>query len=353
MSVTHRLKSLGWGGAALLLLIPACAQPPQPASPGAGPEQPRVVLAVGGRTSIAYLPLTIAEQKGFFKEQGLEVEIQDMPGGAKALQALVGGSADVVVGYYDHTIQMQAIGKGLAAVALLTRYPGFVLAARSDLAGRVRHAGDLKGMKVGVTAPGSSTHFFLNYLLGKQGLKPSEVSAIGIGASATAVASVEQKQVDALVNLDPMITVLESRGLIKVLADTRTARGAEEVFGGEYPGSSLYATREFIDRHPRATQRLVNAIVKALRWAEGKTPEQIAEAVPASYFAGDRTLYLKGVANSRGTFSPDGRLPEAAPPRVLAVLALFDEQVARAKIDLSQTYTNRFVDQALNEASAP
>jgi NitT/TauT family transport system substrate-binding protein len=336
---------------ALLMLLSACAQPsPSSSTSGtsgtSGPEKDKVILAVGGKTGAAYLPLTLAEQKGFFKAEGLTVEIQDLQGGAKALQALVGGSADVVVGYYDHTIQMQAINKELTAVALISRYPGLVLGVRSDLAEKVKQISDLKGLKVGVTAPGSSTHFFINYLLAREGIKPTDVSAVGIGASQAAVAAIEQKQVDALVNLDPMITVLETRGLIKILADTRTGDGARAIYDGEYPGAVLYASRDFIQSHPITTQRLVNAIARALRSMQGQSLAEIAQSLPESYFAGNQELYLKGLSNSLGIFSPDGRFPASAPQKVLEVLAMFDEKVGRAKIDLSKTYTNRFIDQS-------
>jgi len=335
---------MAWLAGIILLALSSCTQPTRDSQSNVGPEKKRVVLAVGGKTGIAYLPLTIAEQRGLFKAEGLDVDIQDLQGGAKALQAMVGGSAEVVIGYYDHTIQMQAINKTLTAVALLARYPGLVLGVRSDLADQVKQASDLKGKKVGVTALGSSSQFFINHLLSQQGLKPSDISAIGIGANNAAVAAVEQKQVDALVNLDPMIAVLLSRGLIKILVDTRTERDTVKVYGGEYPGSALYTSQEFIERYPGATQRLVNAVVKALRWMHGKRPEEIAQSIPESYFAGNKEIYLQGLASSFGTFSPDGRFSEAAPQKVLTVLSMFDEKVAQAKIDLSKTYTNRFVD---------
>ena len=304
-----------------------------------------MILAVGGKTAVVYLPLTVAEQQRFFEAEGLEVEIQDLQGGAKALQALVGGSADVVIGYYDHAIQMHAKNKEITAISLLGRYPGLVIGVRSDLTG-VSNIGGLKGMKVGVTAPGSSTQFMVDFLLTRHGLRPSDVSIVGIGAGGTAVAAIEQKQVDALVNMDPMITVLEARGLIRLLVDTRTERGTNEVYGGEYPGASLYTTGEFIDRYPTTAQRLVTAIIKALRWIHDRTPEQVAAGLPESYFAGNRELYLKGLTSSREMFSLDGRFSETAPPKVLNVLSQFDESVARATIDLSKTYTNRFVDEA-------
>jgi NitT/TauT family transport system substrate-binding protein len=326
----------------LLVVFAACGRAPQ--NP-AGLEKQKIVLAVGGKTGIAYLPLTLAEQLGFFKEEGLEVEIQDLQGGAKALQAMVGGSADVVIGYFDHTVQMQAVNKDIIGITLIGRYPGFVLGVRSDLS-EVENVAQLKGMKVGATAPGSSTHFFINYLLTRQGLNPSDVSVIGVGASPTAIAAVEQKQVDALVNLDPMITALDTRGLIKILADTRTEKGTLEIYGGQYPGSSLYTTRDFIERFPRTAQALVNAIVRGLRWIQSKTAEEIARAVPESYFAGGREIYLKALDASLALFSPDGRFSQEGAKKAAEVLALFDDAVAKAKIDLSKTFTNRFVEAA-------
>jgi len=319
------------------------APSPTPAVPPA--EKTKVILAVGGKTAIVYLPLSIVEQKGFFKEEGLEVEIQDFAGGAKALEALVGGSADVVMGFFDHTIQMQAQGRDITAVVQVGRYPGLVLGVRSDLADKVKKASDLKGMKVGVTAPGSSTHFFINYLLSKEGLKPTDISAIGIGTTATAVAAVEKKEVDALVNVDPVMTQLEQRGLIKILVDTRTEKDTAQVFGGEYPAAVLYAKREFVEKNPGTTQRLVNAIVKGLRWMAGRKAEEVVAILPESYAAGNKDLYLQIVAKSLGMFSPNGRFAETAPQTALQVLSLFDTKVAAAKVDVTKTFTNRFVDQ--------
>ncbi len=118
-------------------------------------EKPKLTLGVGGKPLLYYLPLTVAEKKGFFKDQGLDVEINDFGGGAKSLQALVGGSVDVVTGAYEHTIRMQAKGQDIRAVIELGRFPGIVIAVRKDLADKVKTAADFKGLKVGVTAPGS------------------------------------------------------------------------------------------------------------------------------------------------------------------------------------------------------
>jgi len=309
-----------------------------------GLAQTRVVLGVGGKTAVIYLPLTVTERLGFFREEGLDVVIQDLGAGARALQALIGGSVEVVAGGYDHTIQMQAIGRDIVAFVLLTRYPGLVLAVRKDLESEIRSISDLKGRRVGVTAPGSSTHIFVNYLLVKSGLRPTDVSIVSTSVGAQAVAAVQNRLVDAISNVEPAISLLSERGLIRVLADTRTAQGTRAVLGGEYPFASLYTTRAWLERNPDKAQRLTNAMVRGLRWMQGKSAVEIAQILPEEFFLGDRDLYIRMLERNLEMFSPTGRFSETAPLRPLVVLSSFDENVARAQIDLKRTFTNEFVD---------
>src|SRR2546427_11195433 len=96
----------------------ACAWAQPARSQTAALEKPTITLAVGGKTLVAFLPLTIAERLGLFEKEGLKVEIHDFQGGARALQSLVGGSADVVCGAYEHTILTRAKGQAIKAIAL-------------------------------------------------------------------------------------------------------------------------------------------------------------------------------------------------------------------------------------------
>ena len=180
----------------------------------AAPEQRKVVIAVGGKAALYYLPLTLAERLGYFREEGLDVQILDFPGGAKALQAMMGGSADVVAGGFDHVIILRAKGQALQSFVLQVATPSLALGVSTRLVGRYRSPADLKGMKVGVTAPGSSTHIFLNHLLARAKLTPDDVAVIGVGTGPTAVAAMRAGQIDAIVNVEPAITLLERSGTI-------------------------------------------------------------------------------------------------------------------------------------------
>ena len=309
-------------------------------------ETTKVRLAVGGKSSLYYLPLTVTERLGYFKEAGLDVEISDFAGGAKSLQALVGGSADVVTGSFDHTIQMQAKNQSITALVQLGRFPGFALALRKDKAASYTGPKDLKGMKIGVTAPGSSTHFMVLYMMTQAGLKPEDASFIGTGSGGTVVAAVQHGEVDGISNADPMITKLDREGLIKIVADTRTLEGTTKVYGGPYPAGVLYAPAAFIEKNPNTVQALVTAFVRGLKWVKAHNPEEISKMMPEEYALGDKAVFVQAIAANHDAYSPDGRFTKEAAETAYKVLKAFDTSVAGAKIDLDKTYTDTFVVKA-------
>ncbi len=329
-----------------LALAPAVLAFPRVWAQAGKPEKAKLTIAVGGKNLFYYLPLTIAEQLGYFKDEGLQVEIPDFAGGSKALQALVGGSADVVSGAYEHTINMQAKNQSIESFVLQGRAPQIVLAVSTKTMPDYKSLADLKGKKIGVTAPGSSTSMMASYVLAKAGIKPTDVSFIGVGAAAGAITAVKSGQVDAIANLDPVITMLQRDKLIKVVADTRTLKDTQAVYGGPMPAAVLYTHSKFIKENPNTTQALANAMVHALRWLTKAGPSDIVKAVPESYLLGDRALYLAAWENVREAISPDGLMPEAGPATALRMLKTFEPSLADKPIDLAKTYTNAFARKA-------
>jgi NitT/TauT family transport system substrate-binding protein len=310
------------------------------------PEKSKVTLGVGGKPLLYYLPLTIAERKGFFKEEGLEVEINDFGGGAKSLQALIGGSVDVVTGAYEHTIRMQAKGQDIRAITELGRFPAIVIAVKKDKAGQIKSAADFKGIKIGVTAPGSSTALTAQYAMVKAGLKPADAAIIGVGSGASGVAAMQKGEIDVISHLDPVIAKLESDGDIVVLIDTRTEAGTRALFGGSNPAATLYSKKDFIDANPVTTQHLVNAFMKSLRWLQTAKPEEVADTVPPEYHLGDKALYLKAVQNSLESYSRTGIVPPDGMASVMDMLKQLDPELRDAKVDLAATFDDRFVRKA-------
>src|SRR5256885_14836982 len=130
----------------------------------AAQSKQKVSIAVGGAGCLCYLPTVLAKQLGEFDKAGIEVELINFKGGSQALQAVIGGSADVVSGYYDHCVNLAAKGQALQAFVVYDRYPGMILAVSPE-ATDIKSVKDLAGKAVGVSTPGPSTEFFLKYPL--------------------------------------------------------------------------------------------------------------------------------------------------------------------------------------------
>ncbi|MGZ5032092.1 MAG: ABC transporter substrate-binding protein [Usitatibacter sp.] len=310
-------------------------------------EKNKITIAVGGKNLFYYLPLTVAERKGYFRDEGLEVEIPDFAGGAKALQALVGGSADMVSGAYEHTINMAAKKQPIKAVVLQAKYSSIALVMPKDKAAKYKSAKELKGLKIGVTAPGSSTNMFVNNLLAKEGLKPTDVSIVGVGAGSGAVAAMEKGEIDAISNLDPVLTQLESTDKFAAVADSRTEKGMKDIYGGDYHASVIYITDEFIKKNPNTVQAVVNAMVRADKWIAKATPQEIVDLMPNEYKAGNPSLYKEALLKNMIGFSEDGLMSMKAAENVYKVLRQFEPSViAAGKMDLNATFDNSFVKKA-------
>src|ERR1700722_6688902 len=314
---------------------------------GLAAAQSKITVAIGGGACLCYLPTVLAKQLGEYEKAGLDVELVDLQGGSDALKAVPGGSADVVSGYFDHCVNLAAKKQELQSFVVYDRYPGLVLVVAPSHNGEIKSIKDLAGKKIGVSAPGSSTDFFLKYLLKKNGVDASGVAVIGVGLGATAVAAMEQGQIDAAVMLDPSVTVLQgSHPDLRILSDTRTQKDTLDVFGGEYPGGALYSTAAWIAGHDKGIQALTNAILNTLAWIHAHSPEDIMAKMPPEMVGKNKELYLAALKSTIPMFSETGRMDPKGADAVLAVFSESSPEVAKANVDVLKTYTNKFVEQA-------
>ena len=317
----------------LTLFLCSCSKPA---------DKTTIQMAVGGQTQFIYLPLTLANQLGYFKDEGLTVNISDLRGGSEALAAMMGGSVDMVTGFYEHTIRARAQGKRLVMVTLFDRYPGLALMVGKQHADQVHSIKDLVGKPVGVTAPGSSTDQLVKYILKQNNLDPQSIPVVTGGIS-TMMAALQQDHVWAGVTTDPQTSRLARDGIARVLYDTRTEKGTVEIFGGPWPAGGFYTTVEFIQQHPQTVQSMVNAGVRALQYLRQHSAEDVAAAMPESFWAGDRNQYIESLRANLGMYSPDGMMPPDGPPNVLKTLSLVDEKIAGSSVNLQETYDNSYV----------
>ena len=316
-------------------------------SSGLALAQSKITLAVGGCGCLCYLPTILAKQLGEFEKAGISVEVVDFKGGSESLKAVIGGSADVVSGYFDHCVNLAAKGQHLQAFVVYDRFPGFALVVSPKHSAEISSIKDLANKKVGVSAPGSSTDFFLKYMLSKNGVDPNSVAVIGVGLGGSAIAAMEQGQIDAAIMLDPAVTLLQGKSKdLKILSDTRTQKDTLAVFGGEYPGGALYTKADWVASHEKEVQGMTTAIVATLKWIHSHTPEEIMAKMPPEMVGKDKDLYLAALKNTIPMYSESGRMDPKGAAAVLAVFSQSSPDVAKANIDLLKTYTNKYVDAA-------
>ena len=307
-------------------------------------ERTSLKLGVANKAHLYYLPVTIAEKRGHFRDYGLAVTMSDFEGGGQAFDALLAGAIDVAAGAYEHTLRAQAMGQDVRAVIELGRFPGVVLAVGKDRP--FKSIADLKGLKIGVTAPNSSSHFFVLYLMAKAGLAPGDASFVGVGGGERAVAAVVGGEIDAISNLDPVITRLQRDGAIRIIVDSRFPRVNYQIFGGTNPAAVLYARQEFIAANRATMQALVNASYKTLRWIATATTDEIVDTVPADYFLGDRAIYVKALKANLLVYSRTGLITRQGMNSALNMMATFDPELKDKKIDLQKTFDDRFIKRA-------
>lgn len=297
-------------------------------------------IAVGGQAQLNYLAVTLAQDLGLYDAEGLSVTVQDLPGGQKSLEALLGGSTDVVCGFYEHTIQMAAKGRPLRAFAEILRYPGLVAVGAPG----ITKIEDLKGKVVGVSAAGSSTQMFLNYLLVAHGLTPADVSVASIGMTGTAIGAMTHGKVDAAIMADPALGIVKKQlPKITILADSRTAEGVRQIYGVDtYPSVVLYSTSPWIERNHEAASRLARAMIRTLDWMRSHKPEEIRDRMGAEFRSADAATDLEGLGYVQAMLSPDGRIEPESVAVARKVVSISVEEVRNANIDLDKTYTNEF-----------
>jgi len=306
----------------------------------------KISIMVGGIEKQIYLPAKLAEQLGYFKEQGLDVELLSEPSGVNAEDEMLAGAVQGVVGFYDHSIDLQAKGKYVESIVQFSQAPGEVEMVAAKQADAIKSPADFKGKSLGVTGLGSSTNFLTQFLAVKHGVQVSEITPIPVGAGNTFIAAIQQGKIDAGMTTEPTISRLLKTGDAKVLVDMRSPELTKEALGGLYPAACLYMPTEWVDAHKEDAQKLANAFVKTMKFIATHSGAEIAAKMPKDYYAGDLDGYVKALDNGKVMFTPDGRMPDGGPETVLKVLSSFDKNVMGKEIDLSKTYTRQFVEAA-------
>lgn len=331
-----KFKSIMLASATLLILS---------ATPGVAADAEKVSIMVGGYEKQIYLPAKLTEALGYFKDEGLDVELLNEPAGVDAEDQMLAGAVQGVVGFYDHCVDLQSKGKFVESVVQLNQVPGEVEIVSSKHP-EIKSFADVKGKSLGVTGLGSSTNFLTQYLATKSGVKLGEFTSVAVGAGDTFIKALQTDQIQAGMTTEPTISRILKAGDGTVLVDMRTAEGAKAALGGVYPASSLYMSTDWVNAHKETVQKLANAFVKTLKWINTHSAAEIADKMPKEFMVGDKEGWTKALEAGKGMYTPDGVMPAGGPETVLAVLSGFSKHLQGKTIDLSKTYTTEFVKAA-------
>ena len=317
-------------------------------------EKTRIALSVGGSISqmnkIAYF---VALNRKYFALEGLDVESTAFASGTAALQNLIGGNADVVEGSFEHTLRMQTKGQHLMCIAVFGRYPANVLVVRKSQADKIKTIADLRAKKIGISAPGSSTHNFVAGLMERAGVNHKEASYISVGTGLSAVAAMRSgAELDAVVNLDPAINALvdtATRSCSPTAAPRKAPGGVRRALSRRLP-LRQDRLREAKPQH-RAGDRQCHRPRDAM--AEDGLDRRHHQVAAAEYYQADEKLYRKSLEKNLAAFQWDGIVTNEAVMSVWNAISVLEPDFKAAKIEMEKTYDNQLIERALAKYKAP
>ena len=305
----------------------------------------KVQIMVGGYEKHIYLPAKLTEALGYFKAEGLDVELLNEPSGVDAEDEMLAGAVQGVVGFYDHCVDLQTKGKFVESIVQFSQAPGEVELV-STKHPEIKSMADLRGKTLGVTGLGSSTNFLTQYLMVKSGVPLGEFTSLPVGAGTTFIAAMQQDKIQAGMTTEPTISRLLKTGEARILIDMRSMEKTKAALGGTYPAASLYMPTDWVEKNKPTVQKLANAFVKTLKYINTHSAADIADKMPKDFYVGDKEGYVKALADGKSMFTADGVMPAGGPETVLSVLSGFNKNVKGKTVDLSKTYTTEFVKNA-------
>ena len=303
---------------------------------------PTVTLMVGGIDKQIYLPYQLAQDLGFYKKYGVNVQLStEQTGGVGAETAMVSGQVDMAGAWYVHTIDFQAKGKNVVDVVQLSGAPGErEMCAKGS---GITSPAQWKGKSLGVTDIGSGTDELTVYLAARYHLTSKDISRVAVGAGPTFVAALQHNRITCGMTSQPTAGAVESQGVGTSVINLATTSGAKQWLGGAYPAAGVLARSNWVASHQATVQKVVDALVATMHWINTHSAADIANAMPAAYVSNGITTkaaYITELAQDKGQFLPDGMMPASGPATVLSIEKFVGN--VTGPINLATTYTNQY-----------
>jgi len=346
----HKIYAVAATGA-MALSLAACgggsgSSPAASGSAGSTP-MPTVKMMVGGIDKQIYLPYQLAEQLGYYKKYGVNVELStEQNGGVGAEDAMASGQVDMAGAWYIHTVDFQSKGKNVTNLVQLSGAPGERIMCGTNSG--VHSAADFKGKTIGVTDLGSGTDELTQFLASKAGLTNKDYHTLAVGAGTTAIAAIQRGSADCVMTTQPTVGALESKNLAYTAVDLATADGATKALGGDWPAAGLLAQSDWVKSHEDAAQKVVDALVDTMHWISTHSAADIADKLPTSFVQNStisKDQYIAGLTSDKAQFLPDGIMPAGGPKVIFAMEKGLG--VDTSKVNMADTFTQKYAQAAL------
>ncbi len=302
---------------------------------------------------------------GAFAQEGLEIEVVKAEsvsrGGYLIQQPLVDGKLDASLHWFQHVIFGARHGLPLKAVMMVADTPHLKIVVSNRVKHQVTSAADFRGRNVAEGAGYATKSLITSFLAHRAGVSREAYHTVGQqaeGRQETVIRGIRDGSIDIASFMEPMTSAIAATGEVTTLFDLTTRAGTVQALGAPWPSHCLFLGMDFIEKNPATVQRLVNALVRAMRFANRHTPGEIAARLPASYFAGkDRAAEIARIAKTLPGYARDNSAFARSDlqPMVDAVLwSRFDDSVeGRFRAGGAKTlrtedlYDNRFVEEAM------
>ncbi|MBF9072490.1 ABC transporter substrate-binding protein [Streptacidiphilus fuscans] len=304
---------------------------------------PTVTMMVGGIDKQIYLPYELAQNLGFYKKYGVNMQLStETQGGIGAEDAMASGQVDFAGAWYVHTFDFQSKGKDVISVAQLSAAPGErVMCSKNS---GVTTPADFKGKSIGVTDLGSGTDDLIQQLASHYGLNTSEYHRVGVGDGATLLSSLQQGRVACAITTQPTVNAVEKAGAGVSVLDLSSPQGATKWLGGTWPAAAVLAQSDWVKNNQATVQKVVDALVATMHWIHTHTAADIANALPQSYVSNGLTSksdYIATLQEDLGQFLPDGMMPSNGPATVQTTAKIEGDNLSG--VSIPGTYTNQYV----------
>ena len=323
----------------LLLTLTVCFAVSCRSRAPSGQSRRTEIRLAAARESLSYLPVFVAGPAGCFDRQNLAVKIEETESQTKSATALLAGTVDIAASGYLQALGLVARDRPVRAFLLMQQHSGFVLAVSPRASKPIRGIEDLKGANVGVSAPGGEAQFMLNYILHQHGMRPEDVSVIGLGSPSAQIPALERGKVDVLFATVITITILQHRDAgLPILFDLKTPASSKAVLGVEgMPESVLMAQEPWLRSNPDTARRVAGAFQCSLAWIQDHTAEEIRERLAAPFHSQDAGSDLEAIAAEKQILSRDGRMTPEMHEVAVRIAGITNQA------NLAQAYTNEFL----------